>query len=46
VQVDVAKVQVQPVPLIAVAVNPTGSVSTAVTVPTLGPVPTLVTVTA
>jgi hypothetical protein len=45
VQVAVATVQVQPEPLIAVAVRPTGSVSARVTVPTIWPAPTLDTVT-
>src|ERR1700719_3921608 len=44
VQVSVASVHVQPVPLTAVGVSPGGSVSTTVTTPELGPVPTLATV--
>jgi len=44
VQVSVPKVHVQPVPLIAVAVSPVGSVSATVTVPLVGPGPTLLTV--
>ena len=46
-QVSVARVQVQPVPLIAVGTGglvTLGSVSTTVTVPTVGPKPTLLTV--
>ena len=43
-QTSVAKVQVQPVPLIAVAVNPVGSVSVTVTVPLVEALPLLVTV--
>jgi hypothetical protein len=39
VQVRVARVQLQPLPLNAVAVNPAGSVSTTVTVPLVGRVP-------
>src|SRR2546425_561989 len=41
VHVLVATVQLQPVPLIAVAVIPAGSVSTTVTVPTTWPAPAL-----
>ncbi len=37
-------VQVQPAPVMAVAVRSTGSASLSVTVPTVGPVPLLVTV--
>ena len=45
VHVEVAPtVQVQPVPLIAVAVRPVGSVSETVTVPEVAAVPTFVTV--
>jgi hypothetical protein len=44
VQVLVANVQLQPVPLIAVAVKPAGSVSTTVTVPDVDAVPTFDTV--
>jgi len=44
VQTSVAKVQVQPVPLIAVAVNPVGSVSVTVTVPVVEVDPLFVTV--
>ena len=41
VQVSVASVQLQPVPSIAVAVRPLGSVSTTVTMPLDPPVPVL-----
>src|SRR5271170_7592001 len=44
VQVNVPSEQVQPVPAIAVAVRPAGSVSTTVTVPLVDAVPELVTV--
>jgi hypothetical protein len=47
VQVSVARVQVQPVPLSAVGTGgftTAGKVSTTVTVPTVGPKPTLLTV--
>jgi len=43
VHVRVASVHDQPVPLIAVAVRPVGSVSVTVTVPLVGPVPEFVT---
>jgi len=47
VQVSVARVQVHPVPLMAVGTGgfvTAGKVSTTVTVPTVGPKPTLLTV--
>ena len=44
VQVSGTRVQVQPVPLIAVAVSPLGRVSTTVTAAVVGPWPTLETV--
>lgn len=44
VQLREARVQVQPVPLIAVAVSPLGNVSVTVTVPLVEPVPLFVTV--
>src|ERR1017187_2574011 len=44
VQASVAKVQVQPVPPIPVAVRPPGSASVTVTVPLLGPESALITV--
>jgi hypothetical protein len=44
IQVRVPRVQVHPVPLIAVAVSPEGNVSTTVTVPDVGPDPPLLTV--
>ena len=43
-QVNVASTQLQPVPAIAVAVKPTGSVSVTVTRPEVDPAPALVTV--
>ena len=43
VQVKVARVQLHPVPLIAVAVKPLGRVSTTVTVPEVDALPVLLT---
>src|SRR5215470_3261908 len=45
-QASGARVQLHPVPLMAVAVSPVGKVSVTVTAPLVGPVPTLLTLTA